>query len=68
MGGSVQTNTEIDSTGPKEQALAALQSVPAAGFDTEKAAAVISCADEVGALEKQLANEVEQLREVIDDE
>lgn len=54
---------------PREQALsdtrdalAALHSLPAAGLDSEKAATVIELTRTVESLEKQLANEVEQLR------
>jgi hypothetical protein len=44
-------------------ALAAVHEIPVAGVDDQKAATVRAVADDLGALEAQLANEVEQLRE-----
>lgn len=43
-------------------ALAALQAVPAAGLDQEKHETFREMVDDAGALERQLANEVEQMR------
>lgn len=47
-------------------ALAAVESVPVAGVDAAKGEAVRDVAADLGALEKQLTNEVEQLQEVDD--
>ena len=44
-------------------ALAALQGVPAAGLDPEKHETLCEMVDNAESLERQLANEVEQMRE-----
>lgn len=44
-------------------ALAALQGVPAAGLDSEKHETLTGMIDDATALERSLANEVDQMRE-----
>lgn len=49
-------------------ALAALQGVPAAGLDAEKHETLSGMVDDATALERSLANEVDQMRESSDSE